>query len=125
MLTTILHAQTQVPSQAPKPTKKKLDSGMFFPLVIIILITYFVVLRPQLRRQKAIEKKRKTVQKGDKVLFSSGVYGVVSQFKEEGNILIIEIAKGVQIEILRSAISEVFPKEDKNHNKNYKKTPKK
>lgn len=85
--------------------------GLFFPILIIIGITYFLVMRPQIRRQRALEQKRKSLQKGDTVITAGGLLGKVTRFKDvDEKIIVLEIASGVRVEVLRSSLSDVIAK---------------
>lgn len=76
------------------------------PMVIIFAIFYFFLIRPQLRRQKELEKTISEIKKGDKVLAAGGIYGVVS--KIEDNILSLEIAENTSIKVAKSSVTEVI-----------------
>lgn len=93
-------------AQASAPTNGQ-GGGFFVPFLIIILIAYFLILRPQFRRQKNLEKKKKALKKGDTVVTAGGIYGKVSHLKEDGRIISVDIAQGVKVDLLRSSISEV------------------
>lgn len=82
---------------------KQLLASPLFMFVIIIAIMYFMMIRPQRKRQKEIENFRKGLQPGQDVVTSGGIYGKI---KEVNNgIVVLEVAKGVDI---RVDISVVF-----------------
>jgi preprotein translocase subunit YajC len=66
---------------------------------------YFVLLRPQMRKQKETEKLIQSVKTGDRVLAAGGIYGTVANLKEQ--IVILKIADNVKIEVSRSSITSV------------------
>ncbi len=70
-------------------------SLVFF--VLIIVVFYFFLIRPQVKRQKEIQKFRKSLKKGDKVITAGGIYGKITDIKE--NIVILEIAPDVRIKV--------------------------
>lgn len=74
----------------------------FLPLLLIILIFYFFMIRPQMKRQKELRKYRESLQKGDKVVTTGGIYGRVDGIKD--NYVIVEIDNNVKIKIDKSAI---------------------
>ncbi|MDY6801781.1 MAG: preprotein translocase subunit YajC [Bacteroidota bacterium] len=74
----------------------------FLPLLLIILIFYFFMIRPQMKRQKELRKYRESLQKGDKVVTTGGIYGKVDGIKD--NYVIVEIDNNVKIKIDKSAI---------------------
>ena len=73
------------------------------PFVLIIVIFYFFMIRPQNKKQKEAEKMRNSIQKGDKIVTIGGVHGTVASVKERTFILKVE--DGSRIEFDRSAIS--------------------
>lgn len=81
------------------------------PWVLIILIIYFLMIRPQVKRQKQHKAMVDSLQKGDKVTGAGGIVGSIAGFKEKENTAIIKVDDNVKIEILRSSITAVFKKE--------------
>ncbi len=67
------------------------------PFILIIIIFYFFLIRPQVKRQKEIQKFRKNLKKGDKVITAGGIYGKITDIKE--NVVILEIAPDVRIKV--------------------------
>ena len=72
------------------------------PIVAIFLIFYFIVFRPQRKRQKALQEMLKNLRNGDKVITSGGIYGIVAGMKEDR--VHLRVADQVKIEISRNAI---------------------
>ena len=66
---------------------------------------YFVLLRPQMKRQKEAEKLIQSVKTGDRVLAAGGIYGTVANLKD--GIVILKVADNVKVEVLRSSIMAV------------------
>jgi preprotein translocase subunit YajC len=81
----------------------------FLPWIAIILIIYFLMIRPQSKRQKQHQAMLKSVTKGDKVVTAGGIHGVVMGVKENSEILIVKIDEKVKVEIERSSIARVIP----------------
>ena len=79
------------------------------PMVAIFAIFYFLLIRPQTKRQKLVEKMISELKKGDKVIAAGGMYGVIH--KIEDNVIYLEVADGVRIKALRSSVSEVLSKD--------------
>jgi preprotein translocase subunit YajC len=69
----------------------------FLPIILIIAVFYFFMIRPQQKRQKEIKKQRESMQVGDKVVTSGGIYGKVKEIKD--NAVIVEIAENVRIKV--------------------------
>jgi len=76
------------------------------PFLLIILIMYFLILRPQMRRQKEHRLMLESIKKGDKVLTTGGIIGTVVGIREKDDILIVKIADNVKVEMARSAVSK-------------------
>ena len=72
------------------------------PFLLIIVVFYFFMIRPQMKRQKELKKYREELKKGDKVITTGGIYGKVAEIKE-GHVM-MEIAHDVLIKIDKSAI---------------------
>ena len=72
------------------------------PIVAIFLIFYFIVFRPQRRKQQALQEMLKDLKNGDKVITSGGIYGIISGMKE--NTVHLRIADQVKIEVSRNGI---------------------
>ena len=81
---------------------------MFVWLGLMVLLFYFMLIRPQKRREKERQALLEAVKTGDRVLFAGGLLGVVANVKEKT--LIVKIADGVKVEIVRSAVSQVLEK---------------
>ncbi|MDR2601564.1 MAG: preprotein translocase subunit YajC [Spirochaetaceae bacterium] len=78
----------------------------FLPFVLIIAIFYFLIIRPQNKKQKETQKMLEALKKGDKVVTIGGVYGTIQNVKEKT--VVIKVDDDVKIEFLRSAISSVL-----------------
>jgi len=75
------------------------------PLVFIFVIFYFLLIRPQQKKQKEHEKLVKSVKTGDQVVTNAGIHGTVSNVKDAT--VIIKIADNVKVEFDRAAIAAV------------------
>ena len=71
-------------------------------MVLIFVVFYFFMIRPQSKRQKEIKKQREAMQAGDKVVTSGGIYGKVKEIKE--TTVIIEIADNVRIKVDKNSV---------------------
>jgi len=71
-------------------------------LVLIIVVFYFFMIRPQMKKQKEIKQFRDSLQKGDKIVTTGGIYGKVNDIKED--IVIVEIAPNVTVKVDKSSI---------------------
>ena len=87
------------------------------PLVAIIGIFYFLILRPQSKRNKDTQQMRSSLKKGDRVVTIGGIHGVIQSVRE--STLIIKVDENVKLEFNREAVSSVSSsaKEDKEDKK--------
>ena len=74
----------------------------FLPLFLIILVFYFLMIRPQVRRQKEMRQFRDSLAKGDKVITTGGIYGKITEIKDTA--VILEVAPNVQIKVDKNGI---------------------
>ena len=81
----------------------------FLPLIIIAVLFYFLLIRPQQKKQKEHEKLVAGVKTGDKVVTAAGIHGIVSNVKE--TTFLLKVADNVKIEIDKSAIGSVVKSE--------------
>jgi len=79
--------------------------GLFLPIILIIAIMYFLMFRPQAKKQKEMAQMLSALQKGDRVVTIGGIYGIVQGIKEKENIIVIKIADNVKIEVNKAAIA--------------------
>ena len=74
----------------------------FLPLLLIIVVFYFFMIRPQMKRQKEVRKFRESLAKNDKVVTTGGIYGRIVEVKE--STIVLEIAKDVHIKVDKNGI---------------------
>jgi len=77
----------------------------FAPILIVGVIFYFLIFMPMRKRQKKEEQMRTALRSGDRVITSSGIYGVVAGVKEKT--FILKVSDQVKIEIAKNAIAGV------------------
>ncbi len=82
-------------------------TGML-PLVLMFVVLYFIMIRPQMKRQKEHRAMIDALAKGDEIVTAGGMLGKVSRMGE--GYLHIEVAEGVEVQIQRSAVAQVLPK---------------
>ncbi len=76
--------------------------GMLFPLAIFVLIFYFFIIRPQRKRDKQQKNMIDSIARGDQIITIGGFYGTVREVRDDS--FQIEIAEGVRVTILKSAV---------------------
>lgn len=82
--------------------------GSMLPLVLMFVVLYFVMIRPQMKRQKETKAMLDALAKGDEVVTAGGMIGKVTKMGE--SFLHVEIASGVEVQMQRSAVVQVLPK---------------
>lgn len=78
------------------------------PLVLMFVVLYFIMIRPQMKRQKEHKAMIEALAKGDEVVAGGGILGRITKLGD--SIVHIEIASGVEIQVQRPAIVQVLPK---------------
>ena len=78
------------------------------PIILMFVVLYFVMIRPQMKKQKEHRAMVDALAKGDEVVTAGGVLGRVSTMGE--NFIGVEIASGVEVQVQRSAVVQVLPK---------------
>ena len=77
------------------------------PFVLMFVILYLLIIRPQQKKQKDHQRMIDELKKGDRVVTSGGVHGTITGIKDKEDILMVQVAKDVQIEVSRGSISRV------------------
>ena len=77
-------------------------SSMLIPMILVFGVMYFLVMRPQMKKQKETQKMLSELKKGDDVVTTGGIIGRISGMKEDE--VTLQIQEGVRVRILRSAI---------------------
>jgi len=96
----LAQAQTSSPSGSP-------GAGLInlLPFLFIFVAMYYIMIRPQMRRQKEQQKLVAALKTGDRVVTSSGIHGLISNVKD--TTVILKVADNVKIEIEKSAVTNV------------------
>jgi len=98
-------AQT-APAAAGGSTESTLYSML--PLVLMFVVLYFIMIRPQMKRQKEHKAMIEAVAKGDEVVVVGGLLGKISKLGE--SFISVEIAPNVEVQVQRTAVVQVLPK---------------
>lgn len=78
------------------------------PLLLMFVVLYFVMIRPQMKRQKEARAMLEALAKGDEVATAGGLLGKISVLGDQ--YLSLEIANGIEVKVQRSAVVQVLPK---------------
>lgn len=76
--------------------------GMFLPLIAILVIFWVFMIRPQAKRQKELRKFRDSLQKGDKVITTGGIYGKIVSVKE--NLIVMQVDENTNITVDKASV---------------------
>ena len=101
ILVTIL-AQAQPAAPAPGPGGGIIS---FVPFIFIFIIMYFMLFRPQKKRQQEQQRLISALKTGDKVVTNAGIHGLIANVKE--TTVILKVADNVKIELEKSAVANV------------------
>ena len=82
--------------------------GSMLPLILMFVVLYFVMIRPQMKRQKEHKAMVDALAKGDEVVIGGGVLGKVAKLGE--TYLSVEVAAGVELQVQRTSVLQVLPK---------------
>lgn len=98
-------------------------SSMIIQLVLIFVIFYLLLIRPQQKRIKEHERQVNALKKGDKLITGGGIIATVTEVDAENNELKVEIAQGVTVRIARPTVRDVISSDltkEENNNKKQK-----
>ncbi|MBA4409481.1 MAG: preprotein translocase subunit YajC [Bacteroidota bacterium] len=86
----------------PAPGTEANPIMTFLPLVLIIVVFYFFMIRPQMKKQKEVTAFRNSLAKGDKVVTTGGIYGKILELKD--NYVLLQIDDNVKIRVDKAAL---------------------
>ena len=98
---TLAHLASVVSAAAPEAKSNPILS--FLPLVLIFAAMYFLLLRPQRRRQKATVSLQSSIAEGDEVVLNSGIYGFISAIEDD--FFWLEIAEKVEVRVAKGSVA--------------------
>lgn len=102
LLTFALFAQ-EAPQEAPPGCLGGGGISGFLPIIAMVAIFYFLIIRPQQKQQKRLQQMREAMKKGDDVVTSGGIHGVVTNIK--GSVVSVRIADGVKVDVDKSSLT--------------------
>ncbi len=80
----------------------------FLPIILMFVVLWFIMIRPQMKRQKEHKAMIDALAKGDEVVTSGGLMGRVTKLNE--SVVHVEVANNTEIQVQRSAVVQVLPK---------------
>ena len=96
MMNYLLMAQPAADGAQPNPIMT------FLPMILIIAVFYFFMIRPQMKKQKEVAAFRNSLAKGDKVVTTGGIYGKILELKD--NYVLLQVDDNVKIRVDKSAL---------------------
>ncbi|MEO8298242.1 MAG: preprotein translocase subunit YajC [Burkholderiales bacterium] len=103
----ISSAYAQAPAAAAASSTGSSLMGML-PLVLMFVVLYFIMIRPQMKRQKEQKAMIEAVGKGDEVVIGGGLLGKITKVGD--TFLTVEIANGVEVQCQKASVVTVLPK---------------
>jgi preprotein translocase subunit YajC len=94
-------------AQEPAPAQPGGMGSMLVPMILIMVLFYFILIRPQRKQQKALEQLRNSLKIGDDVITAGGIHGRVTN--KSDRTVTVKVAENTKIKFEKSAISQVFP----------------
>ncbi len=81
--------------------------GFLLPMLLIFAIMYFLIFRPQMKKQKQHQAMVASLKKGDKIVTAGGIHGTIEGVKEKEGVLIVKVADNVKIRLSRASVAKV------------------
>ena len=104
----ISSAYAQAAPAAPTGGDMQSSFMSLLPLVLMFVVLYFVMIRPQMKRQKEHKSMIEALAKGDEIVTAGGVLGKITKLGD--SYVGLEVANGVELQVQRSAVVQVLPK---------------
>ncbi len=86
----------------PQPQEGQNPLMAFLPLLLIIVVFYFFMIRPQMKRQKELRNFRSQLKKGDKIITTGGIYGKVAEITDQ--YVIMEVEGQMKLKVDKNAV---------------------
>jgi preprotein translocase subunit YajC len=84
--------------------------ALWLPIILIFGIMYFLIFRPQAKKQKQQRMMIEALKKGDKIITAGGIYGTIVGVKEKENIIIVKIDDNTKIELAKGSVAQIIEK---------------
>lgn len=105
----------QETGESPVAPESSAYSGLtsLVPMLLIFIVFYFFLIRPQEKRRREKEGLVSSVKKGEEVITTGGILGVVAKINDNDGIIELEIAENIRIKILKSSIADITSRNKK------------
>ena len=90
------------------PAGQEPGLASFLPLIILFVVFYLFLIRPQMKRQKEHAKMVRELTKGDEAVTNGGLLGRITEVGD--NYVKLEVAKGLEVKVQRQAVAQIVPK---------------
>ncbi len=80
--------------------------GVLLPFILIFAIMYFLIFRPQAKKQKEHRQMLEKLEKGDQIVTAGGIYGTIVSIKDKEGTIVVKVADNVKIEFSKSAVAK-------------------
>ncbi len=107
-----MHTLLHVPLAQAGGSEGGSTLGLLVPLVLMGVLFYFLLIRPQQRRARAQRDLISSVEVGDEIMTAGGILGTVTAMDDEDELLTVEIAPGTRIRVVKRAVSQRFVEEN-------------
>jgi preprotein translocase subunit YajC len=104
------------PAYAQAGAPPGFDLISLLPLVLIFVVFYFLLIRPQNQRRRAQMEMQAAVEVGDEIVTTAGIYGTITEIDDDYGIVSLEVAPGTEIRIARAAVATRLLDEDESQN---------
>ncbi|OOL18463.1 preprotein translocase subunit YajC [Bombella intestini] len=85
----------------------------YAPIVLVFIVFYFLLIRPQQKRQRQLREEQNSLRRGDRIITAGGIVGTVQNTRDDSQEVDVEIAQGVKVKVIRSTIMTILPREEK------------
>ena len=100
------------PVQASTSSMTESTWFSIMPMILIFVVMYFLVLRPQEKKQKEHSSMLKSLKRGEKVLLSGGIFGIVVKVSEDSEYVNVQIAENSIVTVLKSSVSDILSRRE-------------
>ena len=116
---TITIQDSTTESPAPSPIESGWTS--LVPMVLIFVVFYFLLIRPQEKKRRQQAQLVSEVKKGEEILTNTGLFGKVVEINDSDNTIMVQVAKDVEIKMLKNSIANIISRNKGEDSKNPKK----
>ena len=117
----ILSTILQAAGSAPAGQNAGGGLSMWIMLILIFVVMWLFMIRPQRQQQKKMEEFRKSLKKGDKVVTAGGIYGTIAEVSDTERTVLIKVDGDVKLRVDKSSLQKDFSEENAPQNQSAQK----